>query len=50
MGSLSGGKASALLDFMYASDISYTTLGVGDLFPTGPFRVAAGVEALNGLT
>jgi hypothetical protein len=27
----------------------YTTLGIGDLYPTGALRILSGVEALNGL-
>ncbi len=28
---------------------TYTTLGFGDVFPRGPIRLVAGVEAFNGL-
>jgi hypothetical protein len=44
-GSIEGGP----LDFYYLSLSSYTTLGIGDIYPTGPLRVIAGIEALNGL-
>jgi hypothetical protein len=36
------------LDYFYFSLTSYTTLGVGDLYPTGPIRLVVGAEALNG--
>ncbi|MEO5607197.1 MAG: ion channel, partial [Polaromonas sp.] len=28
---------------------TYSSLGFGDLIPTGPIRMLAGIEALNGL-
>ena len=33
------------LSFSYAA---FTTVGVGDIVPTGPLRVLAGMEALTG--
>lgn len=47
-GSLSGGETS-LLDCIYFSAETYTSLGLGDIAPSGPIRLLAGVEALNGL-
>ena len=47
-GSLSGGETS-LLDCVYFSAETYTSLGLGDIAPAGPVRLLAGVEALNGL-
>ena len=43
------GKAFSLINCMYFSAETYTSLGFGDLTPTGPLRLLAGVEALNGL-
>lgn len=37
------------LDYVYFSAITYTTLGYGDLVPTGPIRFLTGTEALIGL-
>ncbi len=37
------------LDFLYFSIATYTSLGLGDVFPGGHLRFLAGVEALNGL-
>ena len=42
---LSGG----FLDYLYFSTVSYTSLGLGDLYPVGPVRLLTGIESLNGL-
>lgn len=47
-GQIEGAFAATALDFFYFSLTSYTTLGIGDVYPTGPLRVLAGVESLNG--
>lgn len=49
LGSLSGTAGLSLLNCMYFSAETYTSLGFGDLTPTGSVRLLAGVEALNGL-
>ena len=36
-------------DCIYYSFVTYTTLGFGDLTPTGPLRFLTGMEALTGL-
>lgn len=36
-------------DYMYFSATTYTSLGFGDLYPTGHVRIVAGTEALTGL-
>lgn len=36
-------------DYMYFSAASYTSLGLGDLYPTGHLRILTGTEALTGL-
>ena len=48
VGSLSSGE-TALLNCLYFSAETYSSLGLGDIAPTGPVRLLAGVEALNGL-
>lgn len=48
LGSIAGEFRGEVLDFFYFSATSYTTLGVGDVFPQGPLRIVAGIEALNG--
>lgn len=47
-GSIGGQFSGSGLDFFYFSITSYTTLGVGDLFPHGMLRLLAGIEALTG--
>lgn len=49
VGSLSGHAGLTLVNCLYFSAETYTSLGFGDLTPTGPLRLLAGVEALNGL-
>lgn len=48
LGTLNGGEPS-LFKFIYFSAETYSSLGYGDLIPTGPLRLFAGVESLNGL-
>ncbi|WP_265528496.1 potassium channel family protein [Sphingomicrobium marinum] len=48
-GSIDGPVGHDLGDAFYFSVTSYTTLGIGDLIPTGAIRIIAGVSALNGL-
>ena len=49
IGSITGEVSGRWLDFFYFSASTYTTLGVGDVVPTGVLRVVAGVESLTGL-
>ncbi len=37
-------------DYVYYSSMVYTTVGFGDLVPTGPQRLITGTEALAGLS
>ena len=36
------------LDFVYVSATTYSTLGYGDLVPSGPLRLVFGTESLVG--
>ena len=36
-------------DYVYFSAASYTSLGLGDIWPLGPMRIISGTEALAGL-
>jgi hypothetical protein len=38
----------ALFDSIYFSAVCFTTLGLGDIVPTGPVRLLTGTEALTG--
>ncbi|OUR71995.1 ion transporter [Methylophaga sp. 41_12_T18] len=49
LGSLSGNFNQSLLDCSYFSFTSYTTLGFGDIVPTGHIRFLTGLESLTGL-
>ena len=49
VGSLNGPAGFSLVNCLYFSAETYTSLGFGDLTPMGPVRLLAGVEALNGL-
>lgn len=40
--------ALGLLDSVYLSAITYTTVGFGDVVPVGPIRFLSGMEALTG--
>lgn len=48
-GTIGGDRGHDLEDAFYFSITSYTTLGIGDLYPTGALRIISGMEALNGL-
>jgi len=49
LGSFGGRAVVEPLDYLYFSIVSYTSLGLGDVFPGGHLRFITGVEALNGL-
>lgn len=49
-GSLQGQfEPGYLLSYVYFSVITYSSVGYGDIFATGPIRIMTGVEAVNGL-
>jgi hypothetical protein len=43
-----GPSAPHLLDVIYFSTVTFTTVGYGDLTPAGPIRFLAGTESLAG--
>lgn len=49
LGALQGVAMTGLPDYVYFSAVSYSSLGFGDLLPTGPIRFLAGTEAITGL-
>lgn len=48
-GSIEGADPLTLLDAVYLSAVSFTTVGYGDLAPQGHLRLIMGTEALTGL-
>lgn len=48
-GSIRGAEKVDFGAAIYFSITSYTTLGIGDLYPTGALRWLSGLEALTGL-
>ena len=44
-----GAARATAADYLYFSTSTYTSLGLGDLVPTGHMRLLAGLEALLGL-
>jgi len=48
-GYLQGNFEGSLLDCVYFSFTSYTTLGTGDIVPLGDLRFLSGLESLTGL-
>ncbi|MGB8274031.1 MAG: ion channel [Alphaproteobacteria bacterium] len=49
LGAFGGLQINDWHDYVYFSAITYTSLGLGDVFPLGQVRLITGVEALNGL-
>ncbi len=49
IGTFGGLAVEQPLDYLYFSIVSYTSLGLGDMFPGAHLRFLTGVEALNGL-
>lgn len=48
-GSMEGNFDGSLLDCVYFSFTSFTTLGFGDIVPIGDIRFLVGIESLTGL-
>ena len=46
---LAGNIQDSFLVYHYFSATTYTSLGVGDIFPVGGLRILTAIEALNGL-
>ncbi|HMM65970.1 MAG TPA: potassium channel family protein [Dokdonella sp.] len=49
LGGFNGMASATLSNCLYFSAETYSSLGFGDLTPSGPIRLLAGIEALNGL-
>ncbi|MGP1676291.1 MAG: ion channel [Giesbergeria sp.] len=49
LGGFGGQFKDAFASFLYFSSETYTTLGLGDIYPSGSLRMVTGIEALTGL-
>ncbi len=49
LGTLKGLNLHETISYLYFSCVTYTSLGVSDIYPEGYIRVIAGIETLNGL-
>lgn len=49
LGQLTGQFDGSFMDSVYFSFTCFTTLGLGDIAPTGPLKYLTGLEALTGL-
>lgn len=49
LGGFGGVFQDTLMSFFYFSSETYTTLGFGDIYPTGQLRMVCGIESLTGL-
>jgi hypothetical protein len=47
-GVIHGIATGSLVDHVYFSAVTFTTVGFGDVIPSGPLRFLAGTEALTG--
>lgn len=49
LGNFGGNFVDSFASYLYFSAETYTTIGLGDIYPLGPLRLITGIEALNGL-
>lgn len=49
IGNVKGEFSGDFREYIYFSLTSYTSLGIGDVYPYGPVRLITGIEALTGL-
>jgi hypothetical protein len=49
LGSLGGQFQGHFQEYLYYSMVSYTSLGLGDVYPHGALRLLTGIEGLTGL-
>ena len=49
LGNFGGEFVDNFASYLYFSAETYTTIGLGDIYPLGPLRLITGIEALNGL-
>lgn len=49
LGGFGGAIRGEFHDYLYFSTVTYTSLGLGDVYPLGGLRLMSGVESLAGL-
>ncbi len=49
LGTLTGMSKGGPMEYLYFSSVIYTSLGIGDIHPSGHIRFLTGIETLNGL-
>jgi hypothetical protein len=49
LGALHGVHAQSLIGYAHFSSATYSSLGFGDLYPTGPLQMIASIEVILGL-
>jgi len=49
LGNFGGDFVDNFPSYLYFSAETYTTIGLGDIYPLGSLRLITGIEALNGL-
>jgi len=49
IGSFTSVRAQVGFDYFHFSAETFTTLGMGDIYPEGPLRLLASIETINGL-
>jgi hypothetical protein len=49
IGGFAGVHVFGPLSYFYFSAETFTTLGLGDIYPTGPLRLLTSIEPINGL-
>jgi hypothetical protein len=49
IGTFGGNFDKTFPDYLYFATVTYTSLGLGDVYPLGGLRLLAGVETLTGL-
>ena len=49
MGNFGGQFVDSFTTYLYFSTETFTSIGLGDIFPLGTLRLITGIEALNGL-
>jgi hypothetical protein len=49
IGGFGGALENHFVDYLYFSTATYSSLGYGDIYPTGGLRLVAGIETVAGL-